>query len=208
MIEENEYNLKALLKENGISQAAIAKKLGISRQHLHDIVKLNRRSRYADQIYELATQGQANIHALTQKEKTGDHLAHIDAFPVIHLEDLVRLYLNQTSLNLLSKPCYTRCSVINLDEGGMTHFCLRITDLLGENSPYMIMGVFRLYTSLSLRDGLVVILYLSDSQKTIIGKIEKNSDTGEVFVINHKGTYSLNANVLLSECTQMTCQLL
>ena len=197
----NPYNFKQMIKESGLSQSSIAKKVGISRQHLHDIVKSNRKSKYSEKIFELLKQArEARGLPKLELELKGSYKQ--ETLPMIFPDDLLRILQGSTSLSLLSKPFYAQYPFINLDEDDH-HFCLRLTDIFTEQF-YIPVGVFRLSISLNLKPGQIVLMYLPDVEKVMAGRLDINPDTKAKFVVNAKSAYALRVqDLLLAECTQI-----
>ena len=202
-MEVNQQNIKQLLKESGISQCALSEKLGISRQQLHNIISLNRKSKYLDPIFALLKQRQENIASLGYTPIAPPEAYRIESLPLLTGEDLLSIYLGELPFTALSKPFYGRYPFVSFsNEDG--HFCLRIPQLFNNNSFYMAIGAFRFVASLQLQQGQIVLLYLPETQKITMGRIDINGDTQEKFIVNHNALHTLHPHdILLAECTSV-----
>lgn len=201
-MDKNQNDLKQLLEESGLSQSALAQKLGISRQHLHNIVKLNRKSKYSSQIFDLFKQKKEGQPANSDFNPGKHH--RIESLPMVFPEDLIRIYIGEASLNLLSKPFYAKYPFANFNDLP-NHFCLRLSELFSQTENfYLAIGAFRFIMSPELKSGQIALLYLPELQKSVVGRIKINPDTWEKFIVNNNTMYTLGIHaILLAECTQI-----
>ena len=201
-MQQNQPDLKQLLQDSGISQVALAEKLGISRQHLHNIIRLNRKSKYAEPIFNLLEQIKTN----TTKPIFNTHSAEtytVEKLPLVALEDLLRLYQGDATLSLFNKPFYTRYPFVHFSHDPH-HFCLRLDALFDGHEAYISLGAFCFFTPLKLHTGQIILVYLNDVAKVIMGRFGTNPDTGEQFISNNNSFYSIRRHdILLAECTEV-----
>lgn len=200
--------IKDTLKESGLSQTDLANKLGISRQQLHGILKENRKSKYLDQIAqflkmpEIAKAGMfEDVSTKAQSLKSSD----IQRLPIVFPEDILRIWEGHQGVNLLYKPFYNEWPFAKENDESHNHFCLRIQESIDNKAQrHIIMGAFHLWLPIKLKAGHVILVYLQDIQKLIVGKLEIHSETAAKSVINNKGIYPIGMNdILLAESTQI-----
>lgn len=201
MPQDKSLKIKNTLEQSGISQTDLAKKLGISRQQLHGILKENRKSKYLDQIAAL----------LKLPEVAKDHIFNHDIpepndvqrLPLVLPEDILRIWEGRQNINLLHKPFYKEWPFTKQNHGIVNHFALHIQD--PSNTPGQLMiGAFHLFLPLTLTSGHWVLIYLQDLKKLIVGRLEINPETQTRILINNKGIYPIGVNdILMAECTQM-----
>lgn len=202
-MNKNQYDLKQLLEESGLSQSALAQKLGISRQHLHNIVKLNRKTKYSEQIFECFRQTKSVAPTQSENHLSLKTATQVESLPLIFTDDLIRIYKGEASTNLLNKPFYAKYPFFNFSEEA-NHFCLRLSELFPQAHLYIALGAFRLALSREFKKDQIVILYLADTQKLVLGRIGINPDTQYKFITNNNTMYPLrNHDILLAECTQI-----
>lgn len=202
-MDANQHDIKQLLKESGISQCALSEKLGISRQQLHNILSLNRKSKYLDQIFALLKQRQEKIASSGYTPVCTQEAYRIESLPLLTLEDLLPLYLGELPFGALTKPFYGRYPFVNFTPED-NHFCLRLPQLFPNAGFYMPMGAFRFLLPLQRQKGEIVLSYLPDTEKIIVGRIDLNSDTEERFIVNNNALYTLRPHdILLAECTSI-----
>lgn len=206
--QEVSNKIRATLKASGLSQADLAKKLGISRQQLNNILTGNRKSKYLNQIASLLQMPEiAKARAFKDSNITSEtsNAADIQRLPIIFPEDILRIWEGHQSINQLNKPFYNFWPFVKESGGVINHFCLSISDYFTKEEGQTIMGAFHLYLPLNPKKGHIVLLYLKNINKLIIGKLEVNPETGIKSVINIKGIYPIGSkDVLLAECSQTT----
>lgn len=190
--------IKESLKNSGISQTELAKKLGISRQHLHDILKENRKSKYLQDIAKLLYIPKFEDPLF--EEKAGIHQTKL---PILTLDDLIHFAEGHYSTNQLYKPFYKEWPFY---EPGTTqsHFCFRLPQEFASALHAYPLGAFRFYLPFDLKSGSIVMAYLSQHKKMVIGKLEINSDTGHRYLVSDSRIDLVEKNTwLMAECTQL-----
>ncbi len=200
-MEVSQNNIKQLLKESGISQCALSEKLGISRQQLHNIISLNRKSKYSDSIFALLKQKQESIVGSVYRSTVSPEPYRIESLPLLTVDDLLSVYLGELPFSALTKPFYGRYPFVNFAKED-DHFCLRLPQLFNNDGFYMAIGAFRFCISLQLKRGQIMILYLPEAQKIMLGRVDINGDTQERFIVNNNALHTLRPHdILLAECT-------
>ena len=199
--------IKELLKKSGITQASLAKKLGISRQQLYSILKDNRKTKYTNKITGVLNEELSNSEVLSSDSFNNRANTGIEKLPIIHCEDILKVVDGTVSLDSFYKPYYNQWSFISTNISNRNHFCLRIADMLNFKNE-MVLVVFRLFLSLSLEDGKYFLVYQSANKKVIAGSLKLTSDKRVKYIINNSGSYQVSKNDLfLAEGTQLVCYL-
>ena len=112
--------IKEHIDKSGISQSDLAKKLGISRQHLHDILKANRKSKYLHDLAKIL-----NIPKFDDPEFIEKTQIQNRRLPILSLDDLTHFIEGNYSINHLYKPFYKEWPFYEPEEVH-SHFCLRL----------------------------------------------------------------------------------
>jgi transcriptional regulator with XRE-family HTH domain len=198
-------NIKELIAKSGVTQASLAKKLGISRQQLFSILKADRKTKYSKQIvnilnHELMHKESNPFRDITSPVITNNY---IEKLPIIYPEDVLRIMNGTLGLSSLNKPFYNQWSFIKNNEPSNNLFCLRITDNLNFKCD-VALGSFQLYITLQQENDKYLLIYLTNSKKIVMGYVEINPDTKEKYIISNHINYPISKeDVILAQCTQI-----
>jgi transcriptional regulator with XRE-family HTH domain len=197
--------IKELIKNSGISQASLAKKLGISRQQLYSILKDNRKTKYSNQITNLLNNELTNKENISTSENKTD--TSIEKLPIVYPEDILRITDGLQALNSLYKPFYNQWSFITADLSNKNHFCMRITDDFNLKNE-IALGAFRFYIPLQHENGKYFLVFLHESNKIIMGFLKIDPKTKSKSIVNNNRSYQITAkDLILAECTQIVLYL-
>lgn len=205
MLVAKSEKIRTTLKESGLKQSDLAKKLGISRQQLNEILKENRKSKYLDQIASLLKMPELAKDKIFSEETLGAQnfeASDIQRLPLVFPEDILRIWEGHQSMNHLSKPFYNILPFVQENQDVLDHFCLRMNEYLNSAQGHTL-GAFHLYLPLKLVPGRILLVYLKASKKLTLGTLEINTETDTKSIVNNKGIYAIAiGDIILAECSQ------
>src|SRR5687768_6124574 len=111
--------IKELIRKSGVTQASLAKKLGISRQQLYSILKDNRKTKYSNQIASLLNSELSKNEKPFAVEDSLNKIneVNIEKLPIVYPEDILRILNGLQELNSLHKPFYNQWPFITDNRG-------------------------------------------------------------------------------------------
>lgn len=190
--------IKEHIDKSGVSQSNLAKKLGISRQHLHDILKENRKSKYLHDLAQIL-----NIPKFDDLEFIERTQIQNRQLPILSLDDLIHFIEGDYSINHLYKPFYKDWPFYEPKEVH-SHFCLRLSQEFAWSLNSYVLGAFQFCIFLNLKPDTIIVVYFAASKKVLTGYLQINPETNERFLMCDGRIDMIGKNTwIMAQCTQL-----
>ncbi len=191
---EVSQKIKEAIERTGISQSYLARRMGISRQHLHDILKSNRKSKYLSDIAKVL-----HISKFDSALFEGEFSTDENLLPILTMEDVQEVLGN---ISHLAKPFFKKWPFYE-PSGTESHFCLRLPQEFAYNLNSYALATFRFYLPLEIKSGSIVMAYIGTLKKVFLGRLEVNTETGARFLVSEARIDPIEkGSWIVAECTQ------